>query len=150
MSAYNAQRGPNVSEFIANLNAIPSAQDIPQENFNFDDDLAMFTNTQFFDFDLGQDADLQPSTLRFDEQAVGTALPTPDMAKSNMDFLQGKLNQTYSFCLLCCTTLHGIVIGTHEGTCSLPRQQSSLPILLLHTHLATLILGFSPGQSRHP
>ncbi|KAM3072564.1 hypothetical protein ACMFMG_009358 [Clarireedia jacksonii] len=59
---YNGKRGPNVSEYIANLNAIPTPQDIQnssQENFNIDDDLAMFTNTQFFDFDLGQNTDLQ-------------------------------------------------------------------------------------------
>ncbi|PQE09615.1 Regulatory cys-3 protein [Rutstroemia sp. NJR-2017a WRK4] len=59
---YNGRRGPNVSEYIANLNAIPTPQDIQnssQENFNIDDDLAMFTNTQFFDFDLGQNTDLQ-------------------------------------------------------------------------------------------
>ncbi|KAL3418038.1 basic region leucine zipper [Phlyctema vagabunda] len=59
MSAYNGRRGPNVSEYIANLNAIPSAQEMAsqQEYPNIDDDLAMFTNTQFFDFDLGQDSD---------------------------------------------------------------------------------------------
>jgi len=59
---YNGRRGPNVSEYVANLNAIPTPQDIQnssQENFNIDDDLAMFTNTQFFDFDLGQNTDLQ-------------------------------------------------------------------------------------------
>jgi hypothetical protein len=59
--AYNGRRGPNVSEYIANLNAIPSAQDIQssQDTFNLEDDLAMFTNTNFFDFDLGvQDGDI--------------------------------------------------------------------------------------------
>lgn len=61
--AYNGRRGPNVSEYIANLNAIPSAQDIEnsQGNFDLDEDLAMFTNTQFFDSDLNQFADLQPT-----------------------------------------------------------------------------------------
>lgn len=65
---YNAQRGPNVSEFIANLNTIPSAQEIAgqgQEDFNLENELAMFTNTQFFDFDLGQDTDLQPESFDF-------------------------------------------------------------------------------------
>lgn len=91
MASYNGQRGPNVSEFIANLNAIPSAQDLAsQQDFNFDDDLAMFTNTTFFDFDLGQDADLQPSSLGFNGQRGGASLSTPDMAKANMDFLQGE------------------------------------------------------------
>lgn len=52
-----------MSEFIANLNmAPPAAQDLASgPDFNMDDELAMFTNTQFFDFDLGQDANLQPT-----------------------------------------------------------------------------------------
>lgn len=99
MSSFDNQRAPNVSEFIANLNAIPSAQDLAaQQDFNFDDDLAMFTNTTFFDFDLGQSADLQPQAdLRFNEDAVQYGqqtvepLEAPDMAKANMDFLQGEL-----------------------------------------------------------
>lgn len=103
--SFDNQRAPNVSEFIANLNAIPSAQDLAaQQDFNFDDDLAMFTNTTFFDFDLGQDADLQPqSDLRFDQNTTqygrqtAEPLATPDMAKANMNFLQGEL-----FIFYCC------------------------------------------------
>lgn len=93
---HDGQRGPNVAEFIANLNAIPTAQDLAaqqHQDFNFDDDLALFTNATFFDFDIGQDADLQPSTLGFDGQQRGEAQPqqgTQDMAKANMDFLQGE------------------------------------------------------------
>ncbi|OBT46649.1 hypothetical protein VE00_01877 [Pseudogymnoascus sp. WSF 3629] len=91
---HDGQRGPNVAEFIANLNAIPSAQDLAaqQQEFNFDDDLAMFTNATFFDFDIGQDADLQPAALGFDGQQRGgdaQLQSTQDMAKANMDFLQG-------------------------------------------------------------
>ena len=53
MSTYSARRAPNVSQYIANLNTVPSAADLAaqQELGAFDDDLAMFTNTQFFDFD---------------------------------------------------------------------------------------------------
>jgi len=88
--AYNGQRGPNVSEFIANLNAIPSAQDLAsqnQESFNIDDDLAMFTNTQFFDFDLGQDADLQPTNFGYEGQGRGP-VASPNETKG-LDFIQG-------------------------------------------------------------
>ena len=98
MSSFDNQRAPNVSEFIANLNAIPSAEDLAaQPDYNFDADLAMFTNTTFFDFDLGQDADLQPQAdLRFNDQTAQYGqqtvepLATPDIAKANMDFLQGE------------------------------------------------------------
>jgi hypothetical protein len=88
MASYNGQRGPNVSEFIANLNAIPSAQDMAAgqgQDFNLDDDLAMFTNTQFFDFDLGQDADLQPSNFDFNGSSrVAPVAATEEI--NNMDF----------------------------------------------------------------
>ena len=59
MSGFNGRRPSNVSQYVANLNAIPSAHDVAlqqqqqQEGFSLDDDLAMFTNTEFFDFDLG-------------------------------------------------------------------------------------------------
>jgi len=42
----------------------PPAQDLPNgPEINFEDELAMFTNTQFFDFDIGQDANLQPTNF---------------------------------------------------------------------------------------
>ncbi|MCJ1485677.1 hypothetical protein MMC06_005852 [Schaereria dolodes] len=63
MSVFNGRRAPNVSQYIANLNAIPSAHDIAtqqQEGFNLEDDLAIFTNAEFFDFDLGENIDQSP------------------------------------------------------------------------------------------
>lgn len=79
-----------MSEYIAQLNAIPSSQDLQSsEDFNLDDDLAMFTNTQFFDFDLGQDADLQPGN--FDGRGAQTVAPD-NIDMKPMDFnLQGTL-----------------------------------------------------------
>jgi hypothetical protein len=100
--AYNGRRGPNVSEYIANLNAIPSAQDLQSsENFNMEDELAMFTNTQFFDFDLGQDADLQPS---FDgargSQEIGSELKPLDFIPGESAFSchDGYCNFFYDYC----------------------------------------------------
>lgn len=90
---YNGQRGPNVSEFIANLNAIPSAQEMAsqgQENFNLDDDLSLFTNTNFFDFDLGQDADLQPANFDFNRQSRA-APAAGNTDTKGLDFIQGEL-----------------------------------------------------------
>jgi hypothetical protein len=81
----------NMSEYIAQLNSIPSAQDIESSNnFGLDDDLAMFTNTQFFDFDLGQDADLQPGN--FDGRVGETTITPSNVDLKPMDFsLQGTL-----------------------------------------------------------
>lgn len=61
MSGYNGRRGPNVSQYVANLNTIPSAQDTASRNqdpLEIENDLALFTNTEFFDFDLGEVPDL--------------------------------------------------------------------------------------------
>jgi hypothetical protein len=93
MAGYSGQRGPNVSEFIANLNAIPSAQDMAgqgPDNFNLDDELAMFTNTQFFDFDLGQDADLKPANFDFDFNAQNRVAPATAQDIESLDLSQGK------------------------------------------------------------
>ena len=83
-------RRVNVSEYIANLNSIPSAQDLQNaESFNLDDDLALFTNTQFFDFDLGQDADLQPNA-EFDGRGAQHTVAPEHMDLKPLDFgLQG-------------------------------------------------------------
>ncbi|TVY48302.1 Regulatory protein [Lachnellula occidentalis] len=88
--AYNGRRGPNVSEYIANLNAIPSAQDIEnsQGDFDLDEDLAMFTNTQFFDSDLNQFADLQPTDFGDGQAHASIAGEGSDLKSMDFD-LQG-------------------------------------------------------------
>jgi len=85
-----------VSEYIANLNAVPSAQDLQNsnaDNFNLDEDLAMFTNTQFFDFDLGQDADLQTSNYGVDGREA-QSLPAEEVDLKQLDF---SLHGDFSF-----------------------------------------------------
>jgi hypothetical protein len=54
MAGYQGRKGPNVSHYLANLNAIPSsAHDVVDDDFNIDKELAQFTNTEFLDFDTG-------------------------------------------------------------------------------------------------
>lgn len=80
MSAFNGRRAPNVSQYVANLNAIPSAHDVAlqqQEGFSLEDDLAMFTNTEFFDFDLG-------------DTAVAAPVAPPHEDAKGLDFLDGR------------------------------------------------------------
>lgn len=49
-------------DYIATLNTVPAEGDLQPEPSFLEDDLAMFTNANFFDFDLGQqDADLPPT-----------------------------------------------------------------------------------------
>ncbi len=94
--AYNGRRGPNVSEYIANLNAIPSAQDmqtLDQQNFNFDDDLALFTNTNFFDFDQGQggrEADLQATSYGVDGMGGQSTIAPSSGELKSLDYNAGK------------------------------------------------------------
>lgn len=57
MSGYNGRRAPNFSQFLEDLNTIPSPfeqaveQQQQQETFNLDAELTMFTNAEFLDFD---------------------------------------------------------------------------------------------------
>ncbi len=69
-----------MSEYIANLNAIPSAQDLQAADaeFNLEDDLAMFTNTQFFDFDMGHDTDLSATNNNYTVDGTSAAPMSPD------------------------------------------------------------------------
>jgi len=86
--AYHGRRGPNVSEYIANLNTIPSAQEMnTQDNFNVEDDLAMFTNTHFFDFDTGN-PDLQGDDIGFDGLG-GQSVASENLDLKPIDFLNG-------------------------------------------------------------
>lgn len=101
MSNYNGRRGPNVSQYLRDLNAInPEPTAAPtEENFNMDEDLALFTNTQFFDFETGQNTDYQAQPVK-----VNVNVETPPSASSedmtpaqsvmgdltNIDFMPGE------------------------------------------------------------
>ncbi|GIK03719.1 hypothetical protein Aspvir_007793 [Aspergillus viridinutans] len=66
MSGYNGRRAPNFSQYIEDLNAIPSPYDQAlqqqqrQDTFSLDAELSLFTNTEFFDFDNLGDLNLPP------------------------------------------------------------------------------------------
>jgi hypothetical protein len=58
MAGYNGRRAPNFSQYLDDLNAIPSPYDqaVQQQqqqknSFSVDEELALFTNAEFFDFD---------------------------------------------------------------------------------------------------
>ena len=54
MSAYRGRTGPNFSEYLNNLNTLssPSEDDQFIENLDLNQDIAMFTNTDFTHFDI--------------------------------------------------------------------------------------------------
>ncbi|CAL5873944.1 uncharacterized protein PFLUO_LOCUS8229 [Penicillium psychrofluorescens] len=58
MAGYNGRRAPNFSQYLDDLNTIPSPyhqavqqQQQQQNSFNVDEELALFTNAEFFEFD---------------------------------------------------------------------------------------------------
>jgi hypothetical protein len=59
MSNYTGRRGPNVSQYIADLNSLPTQQDVAPA-ISVDDDFSLFTSTEFFDFDMGSISDVAP------------------------------------------------------------------------------------------
>src|SRR3954454_16849310 len=92
--AYSGRRAPNISQFIAALNSVDDSEmPIDQEPFNFEDDLALFTNAEFFDFDLGQNVDAQ--SIEYDPVSEERARrENASLHKQNlkdMDFLKGEL-----------------------------------------------------------
>ncbi|KAK9366920.1 hypothetical protein V1509DRAFT_211970 [Lipomyces kononenkoae] len=52
--SYSSHRGLNVSQYIANLNSI---EPLDYSSSKQQDDLSLFANTQFFDFDMGRSTD---------------------------------------------------------------------------------------------
>lgn len=79
MASFNSRRGPNVSQYLRELHTIPEQESAAGETFNMDDDLAMFTNTQFFDFETGQNTDYNAPPVK-PETTVETA-PQPSRSE---------------------------------------------------------------------
>lgn len=94
-----------MSQYIANLNTIPSEYNLAaqqEENYSLADDLATFTNADFYDFDLGDDA--EQSNIEYDharEERLRRLNSTA--SKSNgkgLDFGNGMLlSSVHDFCL---------------------------------------------------
>ena len=89
MSEFNGRRAPNFSQYLDDLNAIPSPYDQAiqqqqQESYNFDAELSLFTNTEFFDFDQLGDLNL-PTFDAMEENTVKKE--TAPGINSDMDFL---------------------------------------------------------------
>lgn len=104
MSTYNGRRGPNVSQYLRNLNAIsPQDTTANDESFNVDDQLSFFTNTEFFDLDSGQNTDFQAPPSKPDAVATPAPSSTEDPASvmgdiSNMDFMNGETRRSLMSC----------------------------------------------------
>jgi hypothetical protein len=102
MSGYKGPRGPNVSQYIANLNQLSPPTENIAEPLPVSEDFSAFLNTDFFDINGGTNVNLN-SPIDFDVdfdikqpiQPIADTTPrnsiSTDSTKSNMDFnLTGK------------------------------------------------------------
>ncbi|KAK1985185.1 basic region leucine zipper [Colletotrichum cereale] len=107
MSPYTSTgggRAPNVSRYLRDLNTVKepaaAAAAAAEENFTFEDDLAIFTNTQFFDFETGQHTDYQAPAKKLEtvepqapSSVVTEELTTPIGGDFNVDYsMSGEFN----------------------------------------------------------
>ncbi|KAI9042590.1 putative bZIP transcription factor (MetR) [Aspergillus affinis] len=93
MSEFNGRRAPNFSQYINDLNAIPSPYDQAvqqqqqqQDSFNLDADLSLFTNAEFFDFDKFGDLNL-PAFDAVEDGNLKTENKQNAGQRSDMEFL---------------------------------------------------------------
>ena len=101
MEGYKGRKAPNVSNYLANLNALPSAHDVAtqhqQDDFSsFDEELAQFTNAEFLDQDVGDFLEQQPMSeygSALEEKARReNAIANNEIAGRGMDFITGMLH----------------------------------------------------------
>ncbi|KAL8397011.1 hypothetical protein RB594_003927 [Gaeumannomyces avenae] len=105
MAGYAGRRGaPNVSQYLRELTNIqpvtPAATTGPEEGFGIDDDLVMFTNTQFFDFETGQNTDYQSHPAKPESEPTQSEPPSNSASVSTttvddfstLDFMSGDFN----------------------------------------------------------
>jgi hypothetical protein len=94
MANFNGRRVPNFSQYLDDLNAIPSpydqaVQQRQQENtFNLDEELALFTNTEFFDFDKFTDLGLPAFDAVDQKSSPVESLADQSTQNADMKFLE--------------------------------------------------------------
>lgn len=86
---FNGRKANNIFSHIDNLNTLPSDYDLAmpsqQNAFDLEADMAMFTNTQFFDFDLGESKNANSFGTTFQQP------PTPSTLDSSLGFMTSEI-----------------------------------------------------------
>lgn len=103
MAGYNGRRAPNFSQYLDDLNTIPSPYDQAlqqqqqqQNTVNFDDELALFTNAEFFDFDKFGDLSLPTFDAVEDKKTHNESEDQTQNADMKfLDFLNGKSKSSF-------------------------------------------------------
>lgn len=101
MTYHSRRGGTNVSQYLRDLNHVSPQERHTDDSFNMEEDLALFTNTQFFDFDSGQNTDYQAQPVKVDGEAANTTTPAESVSAAsvmgdipNLDFIGGEFNFT--------------------------------------------------------
>lgn len=115
-----------MSQYLRELDSI-SPQDSAEETFNMEADLALFTNTQFFDFESGQTTDFQAQPVNVKPETEATTSPADVSAAAsvigdmpNLDFISSKslllLQNPISLPLVSCF-MPMVTCGTENAMC---------------------------------
>ncbi|AEO71088.1 uncharacterized protein THITE_75012 [Thermothielavioides terrestris NRRL 8126] len=95
MSYSGAGRGVNVSQYLRNLNVQePAAEETLITDEDLAKDLALFTNTQFYDFETGQHTDYQAPPVK-PEATTNQSSPAEDV--SSTDPMMGDFPAGFDF-----------------------------------------------------
>lgn len=102
MSGYHGRTGPNFSQYINNLNALPQPYDQdfpPTDDLNLDQELALFTNTDFTDFDnlgplpdnglnfdLGDNTKSSENDIKYEDLLASANSPSTNAPPSNIQY----------------------------------------------------------------
>ena len=100
IDGYKGRKAPNVSHYLDNLNALPSAHEVAtqqqqQADFHVEDELAQFTNTDFLDFDTGDflEQPMPEYDPSLEDQARrDNAAANNKIGAKGMDFVTGMLD----------------------------------------------------------
>ncbi|KAF4125833.1 Basic region leucine zipper [Geosmithia morbida] len=90
MPPYSGRKGPNMSQYLRDLNAVSPQDAAGDDGIEIQEDLSFFANTQFYDLDSGQNTDYQAPPVK--PEAVSQAPePTSVMGEmSSIDFMNGE------------------------------------------------------------
>lgn len=101
MSGYNGRRGPNVSQYVANLNTLPTNQDLLEEPLDLETDLSIFTNSDFIEWDpSGTDLSAPIDFLDSEQQQPPNRQPASNSRLSAVDEPKMDFSMTGK-CLAC-------------------------------------------------
>ncbi|KAL2134067.1 hypothetical protein VTI74DRAFT_1123 [Chaetomium olivicolor] len=92
--SYSAGRGVNVAQYLRNLRQEPAVEETFITDEDLQKDLELFTNTQFFDFETGQQTDYQappvkPEVTPSPTEDVTSTDPILGAFPTNFDFMTG-------------------------------------------------------------